>query len=60
MQISEHTVRLYPPTPEGERLANIYETQTRRIGTFRDRKESTASIQIETLTTITIQEDNND
>ena len=57
MQISEHTVRIYPPTPEGERLANIYEAQTKRIGTFRDRKESTSTIQIETVTHYTIQED---
>lgn len=48
MYISEYTVRFYPSTPAGEKMANIYETQARRIGNFKWRKDSTQSICIKT------------
>lgn len=59
MLISEKTQRFYPNTPSGEKLANIYETQTKRLGTFKWRAEDTQQIYIKTEQSFELDEETN-
>lgn len=59
MQISEKTQRFYPNTPAGEKMAGIYETQSRRLGTFKCRAEDTQRICIKTELIFELDEESN-
>ena len=46
MTITEISIRTIPQTPYGRRFADEFEKKLRDQGCFRERKESTNSIQI--------------